>query len=123
MIFWSDPIGFINTWISGLLSGWGFSVELTRIVIDILGGFILATGAMMFVIFLIWLERKLIGRFQDRLGPNRVGPFGIFQSIADMLKIFTKEYVTPDGADWAPYNLAPVLAVAGVLMVWAVLPF
>jgi NADH-quinone oxidoreductase subunit H len=51
-----------------------------------------------------------------------VGPWGVFQTIADMLKIFTKEYITPIGADLVPYNLAPVLSVAAVLSVWAVVP-
>ena len=46
-----------------------------------------------------------------------------FQPFADMVKIFIKEHITPRGADWLPYNLAPVLAVAAVLMVWAVIPF
>jgi NADH-quinone oxidoreductase subunit H len=72
---------------------------------------------------LIWYERKLIGRIQDRFGPNRVGPYGIFQPIADMIKIFAKEYITPVGADTLFYNLAPILAVASVLFIWAVIPF
>ena len=122
MSYWYDPIGLIEATLTTLFLSWGFSTEITRIIIYILGGFTLATGAMIFVTFLIWLERKVIGRMQDRLGPNRVGPYGIFQSIADMLKIFTKEYITPDGADWIPFNLAPVLSVAGVLMIWAVMP-
>jgi NADH-quinone oxidoreductase subunit H len=77
---------------------------------------------MLFTIGLIWLERKLGGRVQDRLGPNRVGPWGIFQTIADMLKIFTKELITPVGADKFLYNLAPLLAMAAVLGLWAVIP-
>lgn len=123
MTFWTDPIGLIDTWLYGVLVGWGLSSEVSRVLLYIVGAFTLATGAMIFTVFLIWLERKLIGRFQDRFGPNRVGPFGIFQTIADMLKIFTKEFITPDGADRIPYNLGPVLAVAGVLLVYAVLPF
>lgn len=121
--FWTDPIGLIDAWLYGVLVGWGLSSEVSRVLLYIVGAFTLATGAMIFTVFLIWLERKLIGRFQDRFGPNRVGPFGIFQTIADMLKIFTKEFITPDGADRIPYNLGPVLAVAGVLLVYAVLPF
>ena len=57
------------------------------------------------------------------MGPNRIGPWGIFQPFADMLKIFTKEYITPQGRGLIAFNLAPVLMVAGVMMVWAVLPF
>ncbi|HEY3343620.1 MAG TPA: NADH-quinone oxidoreductase subunit NuoH [Anaerolineaceae bacterium] len=121
--FWSDPVHFIGNWLQGLLLGWGLMAGLVQFLLSLLGVIVLAMGGMMFVIFLIWYERKIIGRLQDRYGPNRVGPWGIFQPIADMVKIFTKEYITPRGADVVPYNLAPVLAVAAVLMIWAVVPF
>jgi NADH-quinone oxidoreductase subunit H len=121
--FWTDPVNFVVAWLSQILVSWGLPQGLISFLFTFIGAAILATGAMLFVIFLIWYERKLIGRIQDRLGPNRVGPFGIFQPFADMLKIFTKEYITPFGADKIPYNLAPILAVASVLMIWAVIPF
>ena len=79
--------------------------------------------AMGVVILLIWVERKIAGRIQDRLGPNRAGPFGLLQPIADIIKIFTKEMITPEGADIVPFNLAPVVFVASVLLIWAVVPF
>ncbi len=123
MSFWADPIGLMAGWLTGVFTGWGIPPEGTQILLYLLGAGVLATGAMVFTVFLIWLERKILGRFQDRFGPNRVGPFGIFQTVADMLKIFIKEFITPDGADLIPYNLAPILAVAGVLFAWAVLPF
>jgi len=123
MSFWTDPIGLVNAWLTGVLTGWGILADITLVLTYILGAFALAIGPMLFTVFLIWLERKLLGRFQDRFGPNRVGPYGLFQPIADMLKIFTKEYITPIGADLIPYNLAPVLSVASVLFVWGVLPF
>jgi NADH-quinone oxidoreductase subunit H len=123
MTFWSDPVNFVAQWFRTLLLGWGVSPDLSQFILVLVGAGLLATGGMIWVIFLIWYERKIIGRIQDRPGPNRVGPYGIFQPIADMLKIFTKEYITPQGADKVPYNLAPVMAVAGVLMIWAVIPF
>ncbi len=123
MSFIADPIPFITNWLTQLMTGWGWSATLIQALLNILGAAVLVLGAMVFTTLLIWAERKLGGRFQDRLGPNRVGPWGIFQTIADMLKIFTKEYITPVGADKVPYNLAPALAVAAVLCVWAVLPF
>ena len=122
MTFWSDPDGFLANWLIHLLAGIGIPAGVAQAIGFALGAAILATGSLLFVLFLIWLERKMIGRVQDRLGPNRLGPWGIFQSIADMLKIFTKEYITPAGADKVPYNLAPILTVAAVLMVWAVVP-
>jgi len=122
MNFISDPVNFIARWLESVLTGWGASAVLTQVILAVLGAGLLATVAMLFVTVLIWAERKIGGRVQDRPGPNRVGPWGIFQTIADMLKIFTKEYITPIGADLVPYNLAPVLSVAAVLSVWAVVP-
>ena len=123
MNFLYDPIPWLINWLQSLLLGLGFSESLTKVIMFIIGAGLLTLGAMLFTTLLIWAERKIGGRFQDRLGPNRVGPWGIFQTIADMLKIFTKEYITPAGADKVPFNLAPVLAVATVLAVWSVIPF
>jgi NADH-quinone oxidoreductase subunit H len=89
----------------------------------LIGVVIVAIVSLSTVIVLIWVERKIAGRIQDRFGPNRAGPFGLFQPIADIIKIFTKEITTPDGADKVVFNIAPVLAVASVLLIWAVIPF
>jgi NADH-quinone oxidoreductase subunit H len=71
---------------------------------------------------LIWLERRLLALWQDRYGPNRVGPFGLLQVLADMLKIFTKQDWLPPFADRVVFILAPAIIVASVLMSFAVLP-
>jgi NADH-quinone oxidoreductase subunit H len=123
MNFLLDPVNAIANWLRTLFLGWGVPPDVASFLLSLLGAGILATGAMLWVIFLIWYERKLLGRIQDRFGPNRLGPWGVFQPIADMLKIFTKEYITPQGADKFLYNLAPVLSVASVLMMWVVVPF
>lgn len=72
---------------------------------------------------LIWLERRLLGLWQDRYGPNRVGPFGLLQSLADMIKIFTKEDWVPPFADKPVFIIAPTVIMVTVLMSFAVVPF
>lgn len=72
---------------------------------------------------LTWIERKLAGRIQQRLGPYRVGPHGILQSLADTIKMFTKEDIVPDKADKILFKLAPILAMAPIFAVFIVVPF
>jgi len=119
----TDLINLIENWVKNLLLGRGASESLTGFVLQARGSVLVVMVCFAIVIVLIWVERKLAGRLQDRFGPNRAGPYGIFQSFADMIKIFTKEYVTPTGAEKGLYNIAPVLAMASVLAIWAVFPF
>jgi NADH-quinone oxidoreductase subunit H len=72
---------------------------------------------------LIWLERRLLGLWQDRYGPNRVGPFGLLQVLADMIKIFTKEDWIPPFADRPVFIIAPAVIMVTVLLSFAVIPF
>jgi NADH-quinone oxidoreductase subunit H len=72
---------------------------------------------------LIWLERRLLALWQDRYGPNRVGPFGVFQVVADMVKIFTKEDWVPPFADKAVFVLAPAIAIISTLLSFAIIVF
>jgi NADH-quinone oxidoreductase subunit H len=72
---------------------------------------------------LVWVERRMIGIWQDRHGPNRVGPFGILQSLADLLKILGKEDWIPPFSDRLVFILAPVIGAVSVLMSFAVIPF
>ena len=71
----------------------------------------------------IWLERRGLGRLQIRLGPNRAGPFGLLQPLADVLKLLIKEDTVPAKADKLVFWLAPIVALAPVLMLFAVIPF
>lgn len=72
---------------------------------------------------LIWLERRLLALWQDRYGPNRVGPFGLFQVVADMIKILTKEDWIPPFADKPVFIIAPTIIIITVLLSFAVVPF
>ena len=107
-----------TTWISGGLPGWAVTV-----VNFLLGGLILVMMPVIATLALTWMERKVIGRIQNRLGPNRVGPWGIFQAIADAVKMLIKEDIIPDRADRPVFNLAPILIFVGAAMLWAVVPF
>lgn len=72
---------------------------------------------------LVWVERRLLARFQNRRGPNRVGPFGILQTAADAIKLLTKEDWIPPFADPVPYVIAPLILVVSVLGAFVVVPF
>ena len=72
---------------------------------------------------LVWAERRGAGMIQDRPGPNRVGPFGLFQAVADVIKLFMKEDVTPLYVDRLLYNLAPWITMMPALVTFAVIPF
>lgn len=72
---------------------------------------------------LIWLERRMLSLWQDRYGPNRVGPFGLFQVLADMIKIFFKEDWIPKFADKPVFIMAPAVVMIAVLLSFAVIPF
>ncbi|MEQ8409177.1 MAG: NADH-quinone oxidoreductase subunit NuoH [Gammaproteobacteria bacterium] len=90
----------------------------SALTIGLILGTVIGVAAM-----LIWVERRLLGFWQDRLGPNRVGPFGLFQVVADMIKIFTKEDWTPPFADKFSFVLAPAIIMTVILLSFAVVPF
>lgn len=84
---------------------------------------VVINAALGAVIVYIWAERRLLGRIQNRTGPNRWGPFGMFTSVADAIKTMFKEDVVPQDADRLLFNLAPILMVLPVFLVLAVVPF
>jgi len=79
-------------------------------------------GALTIAALLIWLERRLLAVWQDRYGPNRVGPLGLLQVLADVIKIFSKEDWIPPFADKAVFILAPAILIVSVLLSFAVVP-
>ncbi|MCE7859585.1 MAG: NADH-quinone oxidoreductase subunit H [Chloroflexi bacterium CFX2] len=122
MSFWNDPLKVAADWLEGVFTGWGMNADAAHVLVAFLGVFLLITILMVIDIFLVWVERKVVARFQDRLGPNRVGPFGLIQPFADIIKLIIKEDTTPGNADKVVYNLAPILSMMSVLILWAVVP-
>jgi NADH-quinone oxidoreductase subunit H len=122
MEFLLDPVNFLYVWATTLLTGWGLSSDWANVIVTFIGIVIFIAFIMVLDVFLVWIERKVVARFQDRLGPNRIGPWGLFQPFADIIKLLIKESITPTGADIAVYNLAPILSLFSVLMLWAILP-
>lgn len=98
--------------------------EWSRILLwDLAKIVVIVAPLMLSVAYLTFLERKVIGYMQVRIGPNRVGPRGWLQPIADGLKLLLKEIIVPSGANKVLFVLAPVLALMPALVAWAVVPF
>ena len=95
---------------------------MSSTVINLLNVFGVLIVAMSIAAGLIWLERRLLAVWQDRYGPNRVGPFGLMQVLADMIKIFAKEDWIPPFADRAVFLLAPAVIIITVLLSFAIIP-
>src|SRR5271157_4299452 len=79
-------------------------------------------GVLVYASAIIWIERRLLGFFQERYGPNRAGPFGVLQVVADMMKIFTKENWIPPFAEKAIFVIAPGIIMISTLASFAVIP-
>ena len=103
---------------SKLLPAW--ALPLVSIIVSIAAIAAVAPAIMM---YLTWLERKIIARMQNRLGPNRVGIYGLMQPLSDGLKMLIKEDIVPEGADKLLHFLAPVLSVIPAILLFAVIPF
>jgi len=96
---------------------------MARLIVNVLYAALLAFVApVVVVVAFTYMERKVIARIQDRVGPNRAGPLGVLQGFADAVKMLTKEDITPQSADRIVYNLAPALAVIATILIYAVLP-
>ena len=94
---------------------------------EIIRSLIIIFGVLFFAMSiaggLVWLERRLLGVWQDRFGPNRVGKFGLLQVLADMIKIFAKEDWIPPFADKPVFVIAPAIIIVTVLLSFAIIPF
>ena len=98
--------------------GWiAFMVAAVALALIVINALVLSTAVY------TWFERRTLGRFQNRLGPNRWGPFGVLQPIADLIKLITKEDTTPDEADRWVMTFAPIALLVPTLIVASVIPF
>jgi NADH-quinone oxidoreductase subunit H len=95
---------------------------MSDIIRGLLNAFGVLVGALTIAAGLIWVERRLLGVWQERYGPNRVGPFGVLQVLADMIKIFFKEDWIPPFADKPLFIIAPGVIMATVLLSFAIIP-
>jgi NADH-quinone oxidoreductase subunit H len=120
--FLTDPIKVIYDFLTAVLTSWGLPGAVSNIILSLIGIILIITAAMVLDIMLVWLERKVVARFQGRLGPNRVGPYGLLQPFPDIIKLIIKEDITPEGADKVVFNIAPVLSLASVVFLWAIIP-
>ncbi|NNJ10797.1 NADH-quinone oxidoreductase subunit NuoH [Chloroflexales bacterium ZM16-3] len=103
--------------------GWGWPGWLISLISYLLIATLLFLIAPFQMLFLTYFERRAIARMQDRVGPNRVGPEGIFQPMADGVKMFTKEDIVPDSADKWIHLIAPCIVVAPTMFMFAVVPW
>jgi len=112
MSFW------LSSQLANFLPEWGVTLVMMFATVLVLIFFGLGS-----IIWINVFERKVIGRFQDRYGPNRFGPWGLLQCVADMVKLLTKEDITPTQADRLVYNLAVIVPIVPTFLILAVLPF
>lgn len=119
-----DYITQFFAWLRGLFDGAIASLPSWAVVLldGIIGIILIISFVLTFVMVFIWLERRLIGRFQIRVGPNRAGPFGLLQPVADAVKVLTKEDIIPVRGDKWVHWLAPVVVFVPALMFFAVIP-
>ena len=92
------------------------------LIMGLAGSLLIVNAAALAVPYVVWIERRLLGRFQNRVGPNRDGPFGLLQPIPDAFKLRTKEDITPREADRFIFAVVPLAFAITVLIMFAVLP-
>jgi NADH-quinone oxidoreductase subunit H len=118
----NDIFIIIALWLRQLMASLGFAPWLIETIMAIVRAATLGTVALLAFILITWLERKVVARIQDRIGPNLAGPWGLLQPIADGVKAMTKEDTTPAGADVHVFNAAPIVAGVAAVLVYAVVP-
>ena len=97
-------------------------LKWTPIVLILVKVVVIFVIGLVGTMFMVWFERKIIAGMQNRVGPNKAGPFGMLQTLADGMKLIFKEDFMPDRADRWVYRLAPFLAFVPAFLVWSVIP-
>jgi len=98
------------------------TIGLASFIWIVVGLFIMFTTLSVVVLSLTWLERKVLGRLQRRLGPTRTGPMGLMQPVADALKLILKEDIIPASSEKAIFWVAPIIVVVSAFMIWVTIP-
>jgi NADH-quinone oxidoreductase subunit H len=98
------------------------TIQEVSLIISVINIIIVTASLILFVVFMVYFERKIMGYMHARIGPNRVGPKGIFQSLADTIKLLFKEIIIPAKADRFMFLLAPLLLLIPAIAAWAVVP-
>lgn len=116
---------FINgaNLIRNILHWIGFGDTFTNLIMSVVYFAAVAALIIFNVIILLWIDRRLSSFFQERLGPNRVGPFGLLQALVDAVKLLGKEVITPAAVDKWVYMIAPIFTFTVTIMLYAVLPY
>ena len=99
-----------------------FDLDLTAILIVVLKVVVVFVVGLVATMLMVWFERKAIAGMQNRIGPDKAGPFGILQTLADGIKLFFKEDLIPERSDRFVFKLAPYLAFVPAFLVWTVIP-
>ncbi|MGO9412207.1 MAG: NADH-quinone oxidoreductase subunit NuoH [Spirochaetia bacterium] len=119
----NDLFLIVAAFLRGLMGSLGFPALLSDAVMGLISFVAVAALVMVNIILILWVDRRAASFFQERLGPNRVGPFGLLQSVNDAVKLIGKESIMPRAADKRVYKLAPLLVFTVAMVLYGLLSF